>query len=60
MDTTETEFGGNDWIDLVLYRDQWRVLVNTVTNFRVPYIGKLSSGWAIGGSSRTAGKQGVI
>jgi hypothetical protein len=25
-----------DWIDLAQGRDQWRVLMNTVTNLRVP------------------------
>jgi hypothetical protein len=26
-----------DWIDLAQDRDQWRVLVKTVMNLRVPY-----------------------
>ena len=26
---------GGDWMELVQYRDRWRVLVNTVMNFRV-------------------------
>jgi hypothetical protein len=27
---------GMDWIDPALYMDQWKVLVNTVMNLRVP------------------------
>jgi hypothetical protein len=27
---------GRDWIKVAQDRDQWRVLVNTVINFRVP------------------------
>jgi hypothetical protein len=30
------EWDGMDWIDLAQDRDQWRVLVNTVMNIRVP------------------------
>jgi hypothetical protein len=32
----EIGWGGMDWIDLAEDRDQWRALVNTVTNLRVP------------------------
>jgi hypothetical protein len=32
----EIGWGGTDWIDLAQDRDQWRALVNTVMNFRVP------------------------
>jgi hypothetical protein len=30
------EWEGMDWIDLAKDRDRWRVLVNSVMNFRVP------------------------
>jgi hypothetical protein len=36
MDLKERGWGGVDWIDLAEYGDQWRALVNTVMNLRVP------------------------
>jgi hypothetical protein len=36
MDLREIGWGAMDWIDLAQDRDQWRVLVDTVMNFRVP------------------------
>jgi hypothetical protein len=36
MDPRETGWGCMDLIDLAQERDQWRALVNTVMNFRVP------------------------
>jgi hypothetical protein len=36
MDLREIGWGDMDWIDLAEDRDQWRALVNTVMNLRVP------------------------
>jgi hypothetical protein len=36
MDLREIGWGGMDWIDPAQDRDQWRSLVNTVMNLRVP------------------------
>jgi hypothetical protein len=36
MDFREIAWNGMDWIDLAQDRDQWRALVNTVMNRRVP------------------------
>jgi hypothetical protein len=36
MDLREIGWGGMDWIDVAHVRDQWRALVNTTMNLRVP------------------------
>jgi hypothetical protein len=36
MDRGEIGWSGVDWIELAQDRDQWRALVNTVMNLRVP------------------------
>jgi hypothetical protein len=36
MELRETGWDDMDWIDLAQDRDQWRPLVNTVLNLRVP------------------------
>jgi hypothetical protein len=60
IDLREIGWGGMDWIDLAWDRDQWRALVNTVMNLRVPYnVGKFLSSCATGGFSRRAQLQGV-
>jgi hypothetical protein len=36
MDRRKIGWGGMNWTDLVQDRDQWRALVKTAMNFRVP------------------------
>jgi hypothetical protein len=36
MDLKEIGLDGMDWIELAQDKDQWRALVNTVMNLRVP------------------------
>jgi hypothetical protein len=36
MDVREIGWGGVYWIDMAQDRDQWRALVNTILNLRVP------------------------
>jgi hypothetical protein len=36
MDLGKIEWDGVDWIDMSQDMDQWRALVNTVMNLRVP------------------------
>jgi hypothetical protein len=55
MGLRQIGWDGMDWIDLAQDRDQWRDLVNTVMNFRVPRTaGKFLSICTIGGFSRRA------
>jgi hypothetical protein len=49
MDLRQIGWDGRNWIELAQDRDQWRVLVNTVMNLRVPYnAGNFLSGYIIG------------
>jgi hypothetical protein len=53
MDLRDIGWDGMDWIDLAQNRDQWRAIVNTVMNLRVPEnAGKFLSSCTIGGFSR--------
>jgi hypothetical protein len=50
MDLREIGWDGGDWIDLAQDRDQWKALVNSAMNLRVPYnVGKFLSSCTIGG-----------
>jgi hypothetical protein len=52
IDIREIGWDDMDWIDLVQDRDQWRALVNTVMNLRVPKnAGKFFSGCTVGNSA---------
>jgi hypothetical protein len=52
MDLREIGWDGVDWIELAQDRDQWRALVNTVMNLRVPKIaGTFLNGCTIGSFS---------
>jgi hypothetical protein len=55
MDIREIGWGGMGWIDLAQDRDQWRALVSTVMNLRVPSTaGQFLSSCTTGGFSRRA------
>jgi hypothetical protein len=55
MDLREIGYDSMDWIDLAQDRDQWRALVSTVMNLRVPKnAGKFSSSCTIDRFSRRA------
>jgi hypothetical protein len=55
IDLREIGWDGMDWMDLAHDRDQWRAVVNTVMNLRVPEnAGKFLSGCTIGGFSGRA------
>jgi hypothetical protein len=55
MDLREIGWDGVDWIDLAQDRDQWRTLVSTVMNLRVPQNAEnFLSGCIIGSFSRRA------
>jgi hypothetical protein len=60
MDLREMGWGGMGWIDLAQDMDQWRAVVYTVMNLRVPYIaGNFFSSCRTGGFSRRAQFQEV-
>jgi hypothetical protein len=55
MDLRDIEWDGMDWIDLAQNRDQWKALLNTVMNLRVPQnAGKFLCGCTIDTFSRRA------
>jgi hypothetical protein len=60
MDLREIGWGGMNWIDVAQDRDQWRALVNTVMNVRVPqHVEKFLSSSETGGFSKRTQLHGV-
>jgi hypothetical protein len=60
VDLREIGWVGMDWIDLAQDKDQWRALVNTVMNLRVPQnVGEFLSGCTTGSLSKRARLHGV-
>jgi hypothetical protein len=60
LNIREIEWGGVCWIDLARDRDQWRFLVNTVMNLRVPSnVWKFLNSCTTGGFSRRAQLHGI-
>jgi hypothetical protein len=60
MDLREIRWGGMDIIVLAEYRDQWRALVNTAMNLRIPWnVGKFLSSCTTGNLLRRARLVGV-
>jgi hypothetical protein len=54
-DPREIGWGDMDWIDLAKDRDQWRAVLNTVMNLRIPKkAGKFLSKCTTGSFSRRA------
>jgi hypothetical protein len=55
IDLREIGWDGVDWMGMAQNRDEWRALVSTVKNLRVPKNAwKFLSGYTIGGFSRRA------
>jgi hypothetical protein len=55
MNLREIGWGGMNWINLAQDRNQWRALVNTIMNLRVPLnAGKFMSSCTTSGISRRA------
>jgi hypothetical protein len=55
MDLGEIGWDYMDWIDLAQDRDQWRALVNTVINLRVPK----NAGNFLSGCTLAASQEGL-